>query len=356
MSVTTMTSSKAGGSAHRFDGGSRRCISRRRILVALMVASVLLLITSGLSLVLGATYYSPLDILRDPQVFEIVTTFRLPRTCFAILVGAGLSIVGVCYQALFRNYLASPFTLGVSSGAALAASVALMSGVTSARHGLDVSVCAIGGAIVSICLILAVNGSRERTQKNSLLLVGIVYSFFCSSVLTLLQYVSDYSQLFRVTRWMMGGIPSVEWSDIAIGVVCIAAMIAWLIRHERGLDLMLFGDDLAAVKGIDPHRLTRTSFVLTSCVVGWIVAQCGVIGFIGIIVPSICRLAIGLRHKFLIPLSGLVGACLVVTCDLLGRLVIAPFEIPAGVFTAILGGPIFIVLVMRPGRFQGSLL
>jgi len=327
-----------------------------RVFSALFAAFVLLLVTSGVSLLCGATYYSPTDILRDQQALEIVTKFRLPRTCFAILVGSGLSIVGVCYQALFRNYLASPFTLGVSSGAALAASVALMSGLTSAGYGLDVSICAIGGALVSMCLILTINARREWTQNNSLLLVGIVYNFFCSSVLTLLQYVSDYSQLFRVTRWMMGGIPSVEWSDLVVGIVCIGVMIAWLIRHERGLDLMLFGDDLAAVKGIDPRGLTRTSFVLTSCVVGWIVAQCGVIGFIGIIIPCICRLTIGLRHRFLIPLAGLVGAWMVVACDLLGRLVIAPFEIPAGVFTAVLGGPVFIFLLMKPGRFQGPLV
>jgi iron complex transport system permease protein len=128
------------------------------------------------------------------------------------------------------------------------------------------------------------------------------------------------------------------------------------MRNVRGLDLMLFGDDIATVKGIDVRHLTRTSFVLTSFVVGWVVAQCGVIGFVGIIVPAVCRMIIGIRHKFLIPLSCIVGGVLVVACDVIGRVAIAPFEIPAGVFTSVLGGPVFVAIMLTHGRKSGSLL
>lgn len=331
-------------------------VRSRPILPAFLLASCLLVFVCCVSVLCGARTFSFEEIARDVDVRAIVFELRLPRTIFAVLVGAGLSLVGACYQALFRNYLASPFTLGVSSGAALAASSALVAGFTSGRNGLDVSVCAIFGALASIVLILTISSVQRASSRNSLLLVGIIFSFFCSSLLTLIQYVSDYSQLFRVTRWMMGGIPAVGWSDLILGTVCVLVTFVWLMRNERGLDLVLFGEDMASVKGIDVPTLVRTSFVLTSFVVGWIVAQCGVIGFVGIIVPAIGRIAIGLRHKYLLPLSALLGAILVVVCDVLGRVVIAPFEIPAGVFTSVIGGPIFIMLMMRPSRQHGSLL
>jgi iron complex transport system permease protein len=262
----------------------------------------------------------------------------------------GLALVGATYQSIFKNYLASPFTLGVSSGAALAASAAVIFGLTSSRHGLDVGLCALMGAFVSIIVIVAIHRRQRFRDANSLLLVGIVFSFFCSSLMTLLQYLADYSQLFQVTRWMMGGIPSVGWGDLAIGAVCIAATLAWALRNSRGLDLLLFGDDLARVKGVDVSYLTNTTFVFTSFVVGWVVAQCGIIGFVGIIVPAAVRMVVGVSHAKVLPLSALFGAILVVVCDILGRIVIAPFEVPAGVFTAILGGPAFVLLLLRPPR------
>ncbi len=332
------------------------CAVTRDPRVVIAVACGVLLILCVASLLCGITAYSPRDLYNDPDAYSIVFNLRLPRTLFAVLVGAGLSMVGACYQALFKNYLASPFTLGVSSGAALAASSALVFGLTSSSIGLDISVCAILGALLSIALITSLSMRSRYNHGSTLLLVGIVYSFFCSSLLTLIQYLCDYSQLFRVTRWMMGGIPAVGWGDLALGTVFVAVALVWLMRNERGLDLMLFGDDIATVKGIDVPRLTRASFVLTSFVVGWVVAQCGVIGFVGIIVPALCRAMIGLRHKFLIPLSCLVGAMLVVLCDVLGRVIIAPFEIPAGVFTSVIGGPAFIVIMLTQGRKSGALL
>jgi iron complex transport system permease protein len=210
---------------------------------------------------------------------------------------------------------------------------------------------ALVGAFASIMLILSVYRLSYRKDSNTLLLVGIVFSFFCSSLLTLFQYVADYSQLFQITRWMMGGIPVAGWDDLILGAVCVAVVFVWSLRNTRGLDLMLFGDDVAAVKGVDTRRLTTATFILTSFVVGWIVAQCGVIGFVGIIVPALARLLVGVSHAQVIPLSALLGALLVLACDIAGRLLIAPFEIPAGVFTAVLGGPAFVVLLCRPRRW-----
>lgn len=320
----------------------------------------LLAIALGSAALLGVTNYAPWSVLSDPEARSIVVDVRLPRVLCSALVGAGLAVVGVAYQALFRNYLASPFTLGISSGAALCASTALIFGFTTSRGGIDVGLCALVGALLSIVVILAIakrldrpNGRRNglaTADSHSLLLVGIVFSFFCSSVMTLLQYVADYSQLFQVTRWMIGGIPTLSWGELAVGMVCALVIVAWLWAHSRQLDLMLFGDDMAAVKGLDAPRFSRATFVLSSFLVGWIVAQCGVIGFVGIVIPAIARTLVGVSHARVLPIALLLGALLVVSCDLVGRVVIAPFEIPAGVFTSVLGGPAFIVLLLSSGR------
>jgi iron complex transport system permease protein len=164
--------------------------------------------------------------------------------------------------------------------------------------------------------------------------------------MTLVQYLADYSKLFNITRWMIGGIPVANWSDLICGAGLCAGLFCWLMRHTRELDLALFGDEVAQVKGVDISRFARIAFIISSFLVGWIVAQCGTIGFVGIIVPAIARLMVGIGHRRVLPLALLLGAILVLVCDLLGRTLIAPFEIPAGVFSAVLGGPVFIALLV----------
>jgi iron complex transport system permease protein len=261
---------------------------------------------------------------------------------FTVLVGGALASVGAVYQTIFRNPLASPFTLGVSSGAALGASLSLM----AAYSPIGVATSAMLGAFASIMFIMVISRRLGESAGDSLLLVGVVFSFLCSSVLTMLQYISDYSQLFRVTRWMMGGIPAVSVGDIGVGFVLVGIFLSYVLTKHRDFDLALFGDDVASVKGVAISPLYYTTFILSSLIVGWVVAQCGVIGFVGIVVPACARLLVGLRHLVVIPFSFLLGAALVVLCDLLGRVVRPPFEVPAGVFTAIVGGPVFIVLVV----------
>jgi len=320
--------------------------SARGAVVVWGMGGLALMAISVAGIVWGVTPLSFERILADPEAQMIVLELRLPRVLFALLVGGALAMVGASYQTLFRNPLASPFTLGVSSGAALGASLALVTG----SNAITVSASAISGALVSILFILTVSRRLGESAGDALLLVGIVFSLFCSSILTMLQYVSDYSQLFRVTRWMMGGVPAVGWGDIALGAALVAVFFIWIQRKHREFDLMLFGDEIAAVRGTQVQSLYYTTFVLSSLVVGWIVSQCGVIGFVGIVVPAIARHIVGLRHRVLVPLSFLLGAILVVACDLLGRLVRPPFEVPAGVFTAIIGGPVFILVAITSLR------
>jgi iron complex transport system permease protein len=300
-----------------------------------------------INLFVGVTVYSPWDLVTNQQASSIVFGLRLPRGLCAVLVGAGLALVGAIYQALFRNYLASPFTLGVSAGAALAASSALVLGWVDSRYGFGVGVWALLGALLSIFLIVLIDLRRRRGDSNSLLLVGVMFSFFCSSLMTLSQYLADYSQLFQVTRWMMGGIPSASWFDLMLGFVLVSGASLWAWSNRRALDLALFGDDLATVKGVDVRRFSRVAFIITSFVVGWVVAQCGVIGFVGLIVPALARSVVGVAHERLLPLAVMGGAILVLICDTVGRVIVSPLEIPAGVFTALLGGPVFVWLLLR---------
>ena len=307
-----------------------------------VVSVAALVVSSLLAVMYGASSVSLTDIFQSPDVRLVILDLRLPRVFFAILVGGALASVGAVYQTIFRNPLASPFTLGVSSGAALGASLSLMA--TASPFGVATS--AMLGALASIMLIMTISRRLGEAAGESLLLVGVVFSFLCSSILTMLQYISDYSQLFRVTRWMMGGIPAVSVMDLVVGAVLIGTFLAYVMTRHRDLDLALFGDDVASVKGVAVSPLYYATFVLSSLIVGWVVAQCGVIGFVGIVVPACARLLVGLRHRVVVPLSFVLGAVLVVLCDLLGRIVRPPFEVPAGVFTAIVGGPVFILLVL----------
>ena len=308
----------------------------------LVISCLALVLASCAGLLLGATSISFQDAVSSADARMVLFDLRLPRVLLALVIGGALATVGAAYQTLFRNPLASPFTLGVSSGAAVGASCALMFG--SVEWG--VATCAMLGALFSIGLILIISRQIGNGGGESLLLVGIVFSFLCSSVVTMLYYMGDYSQLFRVTRWMMGGVPNATYSDLLVGGFLVVMLFVWLLRSARDLDLMAFGDDVATTKGVSVLPLYYVTFVLSSLVVGWIVAQCGVIGFVGIIVPAIVRLLVGLRHQHVLPLSFTLGALLVVICDLMGRVARPPFEIPAGVFTALIGGPVFICLAL----------
>lgn len=315
--------------------------SRHALLWIVSVSALVLVAVASVSF--GSSSLSLSQLLSDPQAQMIVFDIRLPRFVFSAVVGGTLAVIGVVYQSLFRNPLASPFTLGVSSGAALGASLVLV----FPRLGGAVESGAMLGAACSIFVIRAISRRLSVAGEGALLLVGIVFSFFCSSLLTMVQYLSDYSQLFRVTRWMMGGIPIVGFWDLAVGVVGLVLFVVWVMRHHREFDLMLFGDDLAAVKGTDVRQLYDSTFILSSLLIGWIVSKCGVIGFVGIVIPAMARLLVGLSHRRVVPLACLFGALLVSLCDLLGRVVRPPFEVPAGVFTSVLGGPIFILLAIR---------
>lgn len=282
---------------------------------------------------------------------SIFFQLRLPRECLAFGVGAALALSGLVFQVLFQNCLATPYTLGVSNGAAFAISLSYLIGFQIAEGRALFS---MGGALLTIVAVSGIARLVSGTMSVAMLLAGVVMNFLFASLTVFVQYLSDYSQMVRTTRWLMGSIEALPHTTIAwfVGVVILSLLIVWSCHRE--LDLLAFGEDFALSRGVSTSRVIWVFFLVCSLLVGLVVSLCGPIGFIGVIAPFIVRLACNSPARVLIPMSALTGGVLLVICDCIGRVLIEPYEIPAGVITAIVGAPVFLVLLMtRPAGTLG---
>lgn len=295
---------------------------------------------------------------------KILWKIRIPRVTLALLAGAALATSGMAFQAMFRNPLATPFTLGVSSGASLgasayffligpsspqwvAASVAHLERGFSVLYLSGVSVFAFAGALTAIFLVYGLARAKRGFSTATMLLAGVAIAFFFSSLILLMQYLSDISDAFRMLRWVMGGLDSVVYYDDVLGVlpfVVTGCLIVLYLTHE--LNLITTGEELAASRGVEINRVKTILFFAASLMVGAVVAVCGPIGFVGLMAPHICRLLIGPDHRYLTPATLLFGGAFLILCDTLARTVMAPTELPVGIITALLGGPFFLWLLL----------
>jgi len=279
---------------------------------------------------------------------RIMNEIRIPRVLFAFVAGSGLALCGMVFQAMFHNPLATPFTLGVASGASLGAAIYVSLGLSFSILGINgTSFAAFSGALLAISIVYGISRFRQGFSTETLLLTGVAISFFFSSLILFTQYLSNVTDSFRILRWLMGELSIVGYRDLMqllpIVTICIAVII-WLSRE---LNLLMAGDDIAISRGVAVKQVRYILFFSTSMCVGAIVALCGPIGFIGMMVPHICRLIIGTDHRWLIPASIMFGGGFLVVCDTIARLIIAPAEIPVGVITTLLGGPFFLWLLIR---------
>ena len=284
----------------------------------------------------------------DVTKVDILWKIRIPRVCLAFLAGAALATSGMAFQAMFRNPLATPFTLGVASGASLGASLAIHLGLTFSLIGFSsVSWFAMAGALVAILIVYGLSRARQGFSTATMLLAGVAVSFFFSSLIVVLQYVSDPGSTFRMLRWVMGGLGNVVDFDDLLGVLPFVAsglLIVFYLTHE--LNLITTGEELATARGVEVNRTKRGLFFAASLMVGGVVAVCGPIGFVGLMAPHICRLMIGPDHRYLTPATLLFGGAFLAVCDTVARTVIAPTELPVGILTALLGGPFFLWLLL----------
>ena len=279
---------------------------------------------------------------------QILFDIRLPRLLLAFIVGAGLSICGLVFQAMFHNPLATPFTLGVASGASLGAALSVFFGVSFSVFGFSsTSLFAFLGALITIHFVYSISTLNKGFSLHTLLLTGVAISFFFSSLILLIQYLNDMPDAYRLIRWLMGNLAIVGYDTIwpLLPFVLLTVAVVFYLSHE--LNLLTTGDEMALSRGVNVTRIRLILFFVTSLCIGAIVASCGPIGFVGMMVPHICRLLIGQNHRWLVPASCLFGGSFLIVCDTIARLIIAPAEIPVGVITTLLGGPFFLWLLIR---------
>ncbi len=306
-----------------------------------------------LGMVLGAVSLSPGEVwaaLRDGSAPSaiIVRELRLPRVFLAFCVGGTLAVAGASLQALLRNPLAEPWLLGLSGGASLGAVVAVVVGVPS---GWSIAGCATVGSLTAMALVYRISAvAGRRLDPRVLLLAGVVVGAFSAALTSALLVVADPFTFHSATIWLFGGFGRSSWVLVGQFVVVAAMPLALLWWLARSLDLLALGDDSAATLGVDVTRTRRLVIVATSVLTAASVAAAGVIGFVGLVVPHALRSIVGPLHRSLLPAVFIAGGAFTVLADTIARTLLRPAELPVGVVTALVGVPVFAVLLRRSLR------
>lgn len=337
-----------------FISGTAPRLTARRFVIALSLCAVAAAVVGLLAVMIGVgtgrdgRYLDllSLDALTDGTWESRILAVRLPRVLASLLVGGALAAAGCALQALLRNPLAEPFTLGISSGSALSAVLAIRLGLEGVLGGAGVSLAALAGAVITLLAVWRLARIGRQLPPATLVLAGVAVSMWCSSVSVLVQYTSDFSDVSRMLRWMMGSLDSMELAWVRTATAPILAGIAILIAYARELNALAAGPEAAASVGVAVGRTQLVVFAVASLLVGASIALVGPIGFVGLIVPHALRAVIGADHRLLIPASVLGGAVLLALCDTLARLVLFPGQLPTGAVTATLGGAFFLVLLV----------
>lgn len=318
---------------------------------------IILVVTFILAMVSGISDVSVLDMFKslfskiDINTYTIINQIRLPRVLLAIVAGAGLSASGCVFQGILRNPLADPFTLGISGGAAFGVSIGFCLGITTLSW-IFLPLLGFVGALVSICLVYMLNTKKEF-DSNSLILSGVVVSYIFSSAVMLVFSISSSDKLQSAFMWLMGNLSFFD--ERLLPAVIIVVLIGSIILCCLGniINIISLGNEKSTTLGINTTRVVKYIFLLSSLITACIVSCCGVIGFVGLMIPHITRKFVGNNNKILIPFSIVVGAIFLLICDTISRTVIAPVEIPIGVITSIVGGGFFVFLLLKKsGKFS----
>jgi iron complex transport system permease protein len=282
----------------------------------------------------------------DAQIFFIA---RMPRVLAGALVGAAFATAGVVFQALLRNPLATPFTLGISAGASLGAMLVIMgSAALTVGPFSPVPLASLSGAGIAAVIVYSLARGRGRTMSTAvLLLAGVTLNSFFSALILFAQYIANFAEVYRAARWLMGDLDVASFGPILAVLPLVAVAFVCFALLSSQLNLLSVGDDAAAARGVDVVSAQRLAFVSASLATGAAVSLSGPIGFVGIVVPHLVRLITGVDHRIVLPVSALFGAAFLVVCDLIARTVLSPVEVPVGVVTAMLGGPFFLWLLVR---------
>ncbi|MBW1722344.1 MAG: iron ABC transporter permease [Deltaproteobacteria bacterium] len=332
----------------------KRPLTPRKVAIVSLFLVLGSLLVAGASLVLGTADISPGKLLSllagklqesDPARL-ILLRIRLPRILLSGIVGFALSLGGVVFQAILRNPLAEPFILGISSGAAFGAILGILAGFS---FNMGIPITAFAGALATILLILALGSRQMGMESSTILLTGVIVNAFFTAIIMFVISTTADSRLHTMLFWLYGDLSQSRYIPLAVLTPVLLAGSVVLYAHARHLNLMTAGEEVASQLGVEVERTKKVCLVIISLVIGLVVSFSGLIGFVGLIVPHLTRMALGSDHRLLIPAASIGGAAFLVAADTIARTVISPNEIPVGVVTAFLGAPFFIYLLKTRG-------
>lgn len=334
---------------------------KNSIIISLLILTVVVILsccigavkidftTSGKILLSKIPFVTDLISLESikPSHIKIISDLRLPRILVALFTGGALAVVGCAFQGVFKNPMADPFVLGISSGAALGATIGLVLNFRKYIFGFTgVSIFAFMGAIITVVIVLRIASIGRKLPATTLLLAGISINYLFSAIMSLMMLLNR-SKLESVYLWTLGSFSTSNWKEVTliIPVVIICSII--LMIFSKDLNIMLLGDETAKSLGIDVNKTKKIILVISSLMIAIVVSISGIIGFVGLIIPHIVRIIIGPNHKKLIPLAMVVGATFMIICDTVARVIISPAELSVGIITSIFGVPFFLSLLYK---------
>ncbi len=286
----------------------------------------------------------------SPATETIIFQIRLPRILLGVLVGAGLAVAGVALQALFRNPMADPYTLGVSFGATLGATIAVMMPITLEWLGVSfMTILAFIGALVAVYIVYTISKVRGRVPIETLLLAGLAVGALLSALtMTLMLYSGESAQ--KILFWIAGGLSARGWPHVEVALVCVIIGVVVLYLFARELNVMMGGEEPARHLGVEVETIKKIILAASTLVAAAVVAVSGLIAFVGLVVPHMMRMVVGPDHRVLIPASLLAGGIILTLSDTAARMVVVPGELPVGVITAVFGAPFFLYLIRKTRR------
>lgn len=331
----------------------------KKYLVLLSGLSIAVIMTAILSITIGTVDIPLSDVLKtiklkltgvqDTSVLhDVIWLIRMPRIALAILVGIALSVVGVVMQAIVKNPLADPYILGVSSGASLGATLAILLGIGSFLGGNFVGIMAFIGAFAVSMGVMFIANIKGQSNSIRLLLAGMALSAVCSSLSSLIIFLAhDKDGIQSITYWLMGSLAGAKWNRLLWMTPIILLGVFFFTSQYRTLNLMLLGDDVAITLGKKLDGSRKGYLVITSLMMGLVVYSSGMIGFVGLIIPHICRMILGTDHKRLLPMSALLGALFLLWADIFSRTLLPHAELPIGILISAVGAPCFVWLLIK---------
>lgn len=313
--------------------------SQPKPFIFLLLLFLLLAAMLGCSM-LGVVHFGWADMWQSPIFWNL----RMPRIVLSALVGAALSVCGAAYQSVFRNPLTDPYVLGISSGASLGAAIAILLGLEA--YLLGVGACALVSGLLTILVIYRIASIGNRMHTTTLLLTGVCITFLMSALISFLMVLRQ-DKMDSIIFWTMGSFASASWTDVAIVAPVVAVGIGVVLYHCRDLNLLLAGSETAKSLGVEVERVKKVLLLATTLMVAFCVSTCGVIGFVGLVVPHCIRLVSGPDNRRIVPYAIVVGALFLLMCDTMARTLLMPAELPVGSLTALVGAPLFIYLLYK---------